>query len=352
MLTVLSVSFPLAPVSRDTVGGSEQVLCQLDAALEAAGHRSLVIACEGSSVRGALIATPQPMGSLEQARTAAQAAHRRAIEMALQRWPIDVIHMHGIDFHAYLPPPGVPTLVTLHGPFWWYPREALSPVRPETYLHCVSAAQRRTAPPGVNLLPDIQNGVDVDALGRRHARRNFALSLGRICHEKGFHLALDAARMARVPMLLAGAVYTYPEHQKHFWNDIVPRLDERRRFIGPLGFVRKRRFLAAARCLLVPSLVEETGSLVAMEALAAGTPVIAFPKGALSEVIEDGVTGFLVEGVEEMAAAIHKVGRIDPEACRAAARTRFSSTTMNEAYLRVYHELAGRQAAAACDRVA
>lgn len=340
MLTVLSVAYPLAPVSADAVGGAEQVLARLDAALVAAGHRSLVVACAGSWVAGRLIATPRVEGELDQpARAAAQAAHRRAIGATLARCPVDLVHLHGIDFHAYLPPPGVPVLATLHLPLPWYPPDALRPSRPLTWLHGVSAAQRRHAPAGIDLLPDIANGVDVPSPWPR-ARRGFALALGRICPEKGFHHALDAAQAAGVPLLLGGKVYRYAEHERHFQDEIRPRLDRQRRFLGPVTGSRKRRLLAAARCLLVPSLVAETGSLVAMEALAHGTPVVAFPNGALADVVEDGITGFLVRDVAEMAAAIHACGRIDPEACRAAARTRFSADAMVARYLDLYAELA------------
>ena len=120
----------------------------------------------------------------------------------------------------------------------------------------------------------------------------------------------------------------------------MPRLDRRRRYLGPVGFIRKRRLLAAARCLLVPSLVAETSSLVAMEAAACGTPVIAFRSGALPEVVEDGRTGFLVDDVDGMAEAIRRVDRIDPAACREAARRRFSNRRMAAAYLDRYQMLA------------
>jgi glycosyltransferase involved in cell wall biosynthesis len=345
-LAILSVAYPLAPVSADAVGGAEQVLAQLDRALVSAGHRSIVVAQEGSKVAGTLVSVPAPSGTLNDAAEAtAQAGTREAIAAALTRFPVDLIHMHGIDFDAYLPPPGVPVLATLHLPPSWYADTALRPGRPDTWLHCVSAAQHRDCPPGLALLPPIPNGVDVHAFAGRHAKRNFALMLGRICPEKGVHLALDAAKQADMPLLIAGEVYGYQAHQRYFKEEVQPRLDRWRRFLGPVGFNRKRRLLNAARCLLVPSLAPETSSLVAREALASGTPVIAFPNGALAETVEHGRTGFLVEDIEAMAAAICKAGALDPATCREVARKRFRADTMVSAYLDVYARLASRMAA-------
>lgn len=346
-LTVLNVAYPLAPVSRDAVGGAEQVLATLDAALTEAGHRSVVVACEGSRVAGALFPVPAESGTLDDAaKLRAQARHRDAIAAARRRWPVDVVHLHGIDFAAYLPADG-PTLATLHLPLDWYEPQALSPTRDDLWLHAVSASQQKCAPAKARLHPPILNGVDIDTLARRHARRSFALVLGRVCPEKGIHLALEAAKRADLPLLIGGQVYPYEAHQRYFQDELVPRLDAKRRFLGPLDFARKRRFLNAASCLIVPSLVAETSSLVAMEALACGTPVIAFPNGALPDVVEHGRTGFLVESIEEMADAMQAAGRIDREACREAARRRFSLDVMVAAYMDAYEGLArlGRQQA-------
>jgi glycosyltransferase involved in cell wall biosynthesis len=349
-LTVLNIAFPFAPVGLDAVGGAEQVLAQLDAALVRAGHRSVVVACAGSRPAGTLVAIPRPAGAITDAvRHRMHAAQRRAIEGALRRWPVDLVHMHGIDFHAYLPPPGPPVLVTLHLPPEWYPPEIFRRERPGTFLHCVSASQRARCPSGARLLPDVPNGVALDAPAPRHARRRFALALGRICPEKGFHLALDAARRAGVPLLLAGQTFPYEAHESYFAREIAPRLDASRRFIGPIGPVRKRRLLSAARCVLAPSLAPETSSLVAMEALACGTPVIAFPSGALPEIVEHGRTGFIVRNEQEMAEAIPMAARIEREACRAAARRRFSLERTVERYFALYRHLAelGRTGTAA-----
>ncbi|HEV7587160.1 MAG TPA: glycosyltransferase [Longimicrobium sp.] len=353
MLTVLSVAYPFAPVSRDAVGGAEQVLATLDEALVRAGCRSVVVAREDSTPRGRLVPIPRVAGVLTEERCAE--VHRRtraAVREALERWPVDVIHAHGIDFHRYLPPAGPPLLVTLHLPPAWYAPEAFRVRRPETYLHCVSLPQHWSCPPGTRLLPPVPNGVDVDRLPAPVSRRRYTLALGRVCPEKGFEHALDASRLAGVPMLLAGEVYPYAVHQRYFHDQVRPRLDAERRFVGPVGFRRKRRLLSAARCLLVPSLADETSSLVAMEALACGTPVIAYKKGALPYVVDHGRTGFMVDDPAGMADAIRAADRIDPRECRRAARERFSSGAMVELYFETYRLLADEERlAAAAGRV-
>lgn len=341
-LAVLSVAYPFAPVSPDAVGGAEQVLTMLDQGLVARGHRSIVIAERDSRVSGELVALPSVRGSIDVAkRSAQQKACRAAILDMLRRETVDVIHVHGVDFENYLPPSGVPVLVTLHLPVNWYSLEALQPKRPDTWFNCVSASQQQTCPWGMTLFHPISNGVSPLLLrGPAHARRGFALMLSRMCPEKAPHVALQAAHLARVPLLIGGQLFGYETHRQYFREQVIARLDRQRRYLGPVGFARKRRLLSAARCLLVPSLVPETASLVAMEALACGTPVIAFPQGALIDVVEDGRTGFLVRDAAEMAEAIARASLLDPEHCRQAARERFSAEVMIDAYVAAYARLA------------
>ncbi len=346
-MTILSVAYSLAPVGPDAVGGSEQVLTHLDRALAAAGHRNIVVACEGSEVAGELVSFPGPpsRGQIDgRCRVGRQRTMRRLIGEVLAREPVDLVHMHGLDFDKVLPAPGVPVLATMHLPYFFYPWAALWPQRPDTWTHGVSESQMQGWPPSHLMLPPIPNGVPVSELGRLRPKKcGYALMLARVCPEKGLNMGLDAARLAGTSMLLAGEVFPYASHQEYFQREVVPRLSRERRYLGPVGFVRKRRLLAAARCLLIPSQVPETSSLVAMEAAACGTPVVAFRAGALPEVVEDGRTGILVDSTEEMADAIGRIGAIDPEVCRETARRRFTVERMAAAYLDRYQSMVQRQ---------
>lgn len=338
-LTVLSVAYPFAPVTADPAGGAEQVLAQLDRALVRAGHRSIVLACEGSAVAGELVTVPAS-GSVidDEHRTTVHRAVRDAIGRVRESERIDLVHLHGIDFASYLPADGR-TLVTLHLPLDWYDPAALASGRPDLWLLPVSESQARRAPSEAQLLEPIANGVELDRYRPAASKDDYALMLGRVAPEKGFADALDAAKLADVPLVAAGPAFPYPEHRRYLEREVRPRLDARRRWVGAVAGEEKRRLLAEARCLLVPSTAPETSSLVAMEALASGTPVIAYRSGALPDIVEHGVTGFLVDDVRSMAAAIGEIGSIDPARCRATAEARFDARSTMFNYLDLYGRL-------------
>src|SRR5579883_53915 len=338
-LTVLNVAYPLAPVSRDSVGGGEQVVSLLDHALVCANHRSIVIAMQGSATAGELIPLPHWSSPLESnIQEAATAAARHAIQCALSRYKIDVIHLHGIDFLSYLPDSDIPVIATLHLPPAWYGPQLFQHRRPKTVYCCVSESQRIACSAAHADIRVIPNGVRVEDFWFRARKKCYALLLARICPEKGVHLALEAAHRAGCRLWIAGQVYGYPTHRSYFDQEVVPLLDRKRQFIGPATFERKRRLLAGARCLLVPSLAEETSSLVVMEAMASGTPVISYPNGALPELVRHGETGFLVSSVEQMADAIRNVDAIQPSQCREYALRHFSAAQCTSQYLALYRE--------------
>ena len=337
-LTILSIAYPFAPVTADPAGGAEQVLAQLDRGTVAAGHRSLVIAAEGSAVAGELVAVPVPPGVIDDAiRGATEARVQQTIDAVLAREAVDVVHHHGFDFAAYRTPASIPVVVTLHLPLDWYAAAALG-ARAGRKLFPVSTSQASRAPTGVELQPPIAGGVDLDWY-RRGMRGDAAVVLGRVAPEKGFADAIDAAKRAGVPLVVAGQVFPYEAHQRYFTHEVLPRLDAERRWIGAVAGKMKRDLLAGARCVLIPSTAPETGSLVAMEALASGVPVVAYRAGALPDIVEDGVTGFIVDGVDGMAAAIGKADAIDPAACRRSAVARFDVRQMIAAYLAVYERV-------------
>ena len=337
-LTILSVAYPFAPVSPETAGGAEQVLAMIDEALVAAGHRSLVLAAEGSRVAGELIASSPPPALLDvRTRRNQQATYLEQLLATLRSRPVDVLHFHGLDFAQYFPALAGPCLATIHLPPGHYPANTFElPVQ----LVWVSRDQQQSS--GLAKGDLIPNGIRLDRFYPEETHDDYVLALGRICPEKGYHLAMDATSACRRRMLLAGEVFSYPEHQKYFEQEILPRLGRDHKFLGPVSGSEKRSLLARAHCVVIPSLVRETSSLVAMEALACGTPVVAMRIGALAEIVEHGRTGWLVERPEELAPAIEAAAQIQREECRAAAEERFSSKQMTDAYLLLYEQLAGK----------
>jgi CelD/BcsL family acetyltransferase involved in cellulose biosynthesis/glycosyltransferase involved in cell wall biosynthesis len=338
VLTVLGVAYPFAAVGPDSVGGAEQVLASIDARLIRDGHDSIVLATAGSRATGHVVTIPPHAGWIDgDARARAGAAYLRELARICDERQIDVVHFHGGDFAEYLPEFELPFVTTLHLPRAFYAPAALVTARVRRIY--VSHAQQRTFGAEVESAGVIENGVAVERY-QPATKADFVLALGRICPEKGFELALRAAREAGLPLVLAGAVFPYEDHHRHATSQIAPLLDADRRWVGPVGGARKRQLLAQARCLVVPSLVDETSSLVAMEALASGTPVVALRRGALPEIVEHGRTGWLVDHAGELPDALVRAARLSPAACRAAAQARFSATRMTSRYLELYHQLA------------
>jgi glycosyltransferase involved in cell wall biosynthesis len=346
MTTVLSIAYPFAPVGPNLVGGAEQILWDLDQAIVAAGHASVVVACEGSEPAGRLIPVPLPnLKSLDEAdRDLCRSHLYEAISRALSSERVDLVHVHSLDLYGYEFPPGLPILITLHLPIEWNEADALRRYRGRAQFCYVSETQKRAGVAIFGDAPVIENGVEVQPLDGTSKKSDFALVMGRICPEKNAHSALEAGTKAQVRVVIGGRVYPYRAHQQYFEEKIEPHLAKGsssagHEFAGPLTREKRQEMLGKAKCLLHPTLAPETSSLVAMEALAAGTPVIAYRSGALPEIIEHGVTGFLVDGVDEMAEAMGWLVAISPQRCQEAAARRFRKEKMIERYFGLYRRM-------------
>jgi glycosyltransferase involved in cell wall biosynthesis len=147
-----------------------------------------------------------------------------------------------------------------------------------------------------------------------------------------------------IPLVLAGQVYPFSYHQQYFDREVSPRLSSGSvSFINPPMRAEKLQLLSNARALLITSCAEETSSLVAMEAMACGTPVVAFRHGALSEVVRDSVTGFIADNLDGVYESLANIETIMPLACREHVVRRFSAARMADEYARIYSELTAKE---------
>lgn len=338
-LTIVSVAYPFAPVNVDGAGGAEQMLARLDDAIVRAGHRSVVVAGETSRTKGVLVPVPADAGVVTLGDSSAQAAVREVVARVLARESVDVVHMHGIDFDECLPAPGPPVIATMHFPPSWYSREALRPTRPRTYLRCVSHVQQRAMPSWASPTEVIENGLRMSAFRCRKTKARYCLLFAHLGPECRIHDVIEAADQAGITLLAFNDLAPSEVHQRYVSEVVAPSLESPHRWIGSVGVDRQRRLLAAARALIVPSGSPETSSLVTMEALASGTPVIAHEAGVLPHLVDDGKTGFIVRDAPSMARAMADIGRISPLACRRAASARFSYEKMTSRYLELYERL-------------
>lgn len=341
-LTVVNVAYPFAEINEDAIGGAERVVYELDRSLVRAGHRSLVLGHARSSISGELLGVEVPDTPITPALRARITAEYRARLSSLRREEqVDVLHFHGVDCADYLPvESSPPRIVTLH-----LASDCYSPRLFDScgvVFTCVSQAQLSALAHVVRDPLLIENGVDLEHYRPGAAKAGtYALCLGRICPEKGFDVALRAAKRAGLPLRLAGRVFPYAEHERYFEEQIAPELDEARTFLGPVRGEAKRRLLREAACLVVPSRVDETSSLVVMEALAVGTPAIVSERGALPSLIEPGVTGFVATSEQDLTDALGRSGTLDRGACRASAEARFDLKRSIAAYLALYTRAIG-----------
>lgn len=341
-LRILYVAYPLLPVTEASAGGAEQMLRVTERQMADRGHWTVVAACDGSKAAGRLLSTGAPP---EQPDYLAQrdSEHNARILQFLARHQrtrryFHLIHDMSGTFWPHAAVLSLPVLATLHLPRPFYPQHMFENIPPNVCFSCVSESQMRSFAGLPRLLGVVRNGIELERFPLLTGERKHLLWLGRFCHEKGAHLAIQAARRAGLPLVLAGKVYPFSYHQQYFRREIAPHLENGQsvRLVEAPTPAQKIHLLSHARALLAPSLADETSSLVAMEAAACGTPVIAFRRGALPEVVRHGVTGFLVDSVEEMAKAVARAGEIKPLECHRHAEQNFSAARMADDYEQLY----------------
>ena len=208
------------------------------------------------------------------------------------------------------------------------------------YYNTISHAQARMVPPTLSARHAgvVYNAIDVASFPFRDTKEEYLLFLNRVAPEKGTHLAIEVARRAGRKLIIAGKVDAVD--REYFQSMVEPLIDGREIvFFGEADHRAKRELYAGAACLLNPITWEEPFGLVMIEAMACGTPVIAFGRGAAPELIVDGETGFLVEDVDSMVRALGRLQIIDPGRCRQHVQAHFDGPRLVDDYLRLYAEI-------------
>jgi glycosyltransferase involved in cell wall biosynthesis len=337
---------PWIPVPAPAYGGIEEVVRLLCEGLVARGHQVTLFAAprsESSADVHAVLEAAYP-DDMEKARIEADHV-ARAFAAIEDDGGYDVIHDHtGHVALAMADRIPVPLVHTLHGPF---DEQACSFYRAhgaKGQLVAISAFQRDQAPPEAGEPVVVPNPLRIEEWPFSADKDDFVLWMGRMSPDKGPDRAIEAAGRAGVPIVLAGPVQ--PGQEEYFAERVQPHLDaEGVSYVGEADADAKRDLYLRARAFLMPIRWPEPFGLVMVEAMACGTPVIAFREGSAPDVVIEGESGFLVDDEEQMAAAIGRLDDLDAARCRAVTDERFGVNSVVERYEAVYRRVA-RDAAA------
>ena len=334
----------LAPLSEavppKTYGGTERVVSWLTEQLVNMGHEVTLFA-SGDSITDARLeaCAPRALRLDSENRDPMLVYGTLLARLAQLGAEFDVVHSHIDWIHIpLLQRLGIPFLTTLHG------RLDL-PDLPHCFEACFSTAPfvsisdaQRTPLPRARWAGTVYHGLPVNLLKPNFHPSGYLAFLGRIAPEKGPDAAIRIARATGVPLKIAAKVDK--ADQAYFDAKIKPLLkDELVEFIGEITEPEKASFVGNASALLFPIRWPEPFGLVMIEALACGTPVIAFRCGSVPEIIEDGVTGFVVENESEAIQAVACVGQLDRHVLRKTFETRFSAERMARDYVQLYQNL-------------
>jgi glycosyltransferase involved in cell wall biosynthesis len=389
-LTVLQVATLNQPIRPDIrYGPIEAVVHSIDKGLHAAGHRSIV-ACSGDSrIAGEhCVTVERSFGGYwsddTPAQRAATNAHYARTLRRLRQGDIDVIHTHDPKAVEFLYDEArrrqVPIVMTLHvsvkesllkGAYERWCDPLLAPL-----VHCASISeyQKRQYHEQLKASQVVYHGIDVEdyPFKTAPARDGYLFTIGRVTADKGQREAIALAKRTGLKLIIAGCVQNKPADRAYF-EDLRPSLDlavdvgsatvdddyaarvirplvdsdKQIIYIGEVNSEQKKQWYLHARATVFPIQWGEPFGLVLVESMACGTPVIAFNKGAVPEIVVDGTTGFVVGSLPAMAAAAGRIDAIDPIACREHVRDRFSLGAMARNYAELYRRIgAGRRTAA------
>jgi glycosyltransferase involved in cell wall biosynthesis len=327
-------------------GGTERVVAHLTDALVDLGHEVTLFASAEARTKAALVPArdqairldPAPLKSDLAAHLALlHEVHRRRHDFDLLHFHLDLLHF---PFFADL---AARTVTTLHGRLDLEDLPAAYARWPQFPLVSVSDAQRAPLP-GASWLATVHHGLPANLYAFTEAppAEPYLAFLGRICPEKRLDRAIAVARRTGLRLRVAAKVDAVD--RAYFREAIEPvRRDEPRvEFVGEIGDDEKSAFLGGAGALLFPVDWPEPFGLVMVEAMACGTPVVAWRCGSVPEVVEEGVSGFVVADEDEAVAAVGRVGRLDRRAVRAAFERRFTAEAMARGYVRLYWRRGGR----------
>jgi glycosyltransferase involved in cell wall biosynthesis len=335
----------IAPIAHrlppEGYGPWEQVVSDLTGGLVAARHEVTLFAPASTVTPAELVVTVPhaiadwPLGEMPpDARVWEEIHIARAME-TVARGEFDVVHSH-LNVHplGYARHLATPMVTTLHGSAW---NRSIHPaLEMFSDLSFVSLSEsERDFFPALNYVATVPNGIDCDAVRFSPDDGASLLFVGRMAPEKQPHAAIEVARKTGRGLILAGPIEE--KHRDYFDEEVSPGIDGRDVvYLGPLDRAEVLALYSTGMALLMPLAWDEPFGLVVVEALAAGTPVIAWRRGAMPELIRDGVTGALVDDVDGAVAALEDTTWVDREACRRDAEARFSIEAMTRGYLSAY----------------
>jgi glycosyltransferase involved in cell wall biosynthesis len=328
----------LAPISWRVpprhYGPWEQFVSLLTEGLVRRGVDVTLFATADSLTAARLVGTA-PTGYSEDARLDAKVWESLHISAIFERAAeFDLIH-NSFDFLplTYSALCDTPVVTTVHG----FSSERIVPVyekyNARGYYVAISDADRH---PKLDYIATIHHGIDMQEFQVRPAPGDYLLFFGRIHPDKGTADAIEVAARAGLPLIIAGII----QDRDYFARFVEPRVNgERVRYVGPVGPEARGELLGGARALLHLIQFDEPFGFSVVEAMACGTPVVAHPRGSMSEIIRDGANGFLVGTVDEAVAAVHAAAAVDRVAVRASVEHRFDAKRMVDDYLAVYRRI-------------